>query len=306
MDGILNIKKPQGMTSFGVVALIKRLTGERHTGHAGTLDPEATGVLPVCLGQATRVIEYLFDETKTYQTEVEFGITTDTYDSTGKVISTGDTAGITRETIESALSSFRGSIMQTPPMYSAIKHHGQPLYKLARSGINVERRSRAAQIFSLEIIAWRSPVVTLKVVCGKGTYIRSLAHDLGKTLGGGAVMKSLVRLRVGPFGIEEALSVPQLEQIALYGGWQQHLYPLDFVLLDFPALIVKKKQQCLLVHGSAITIESDIITDTRSGCLSRVYTEDGSFLGMARYDQDNKRWQPQKIFLKKCCELQES
>jgi tRNA pseudouridine55 synthase len=303
MDGILNINKPLGMTSFGVVALVKRLTGERHTGHAGTLDPEATGVLPVCLGQATRVIEFLFDETKTYQAGVELGITTDTYDATGKVISTRDPLGITREMIESTLSGFRGTIMQTPPMYSALKHHGQPLYKLARSGIEVERESRPAQIFSLKIIDWHSPVVTLEVVCGKGTYIRSLAHDLGKELGCGAIMKNLVRLRVGPFGIEDALTVPQLEEVARCGNWQQSLFPLDFVLLNFPVLIVKKEQQCSLIHGAPISIENDKKrTDTETGDLFRVYSEDGGFVGMVRHEKEDNRFHPEKIFLKKCCQ----
>jgi tRNA pseudouridine55 synthase len=300
MDGILSINKPRGMTSFGVVALIKRLTSERHTGHAGTLDPEATGVLPVCLGQATRVIEFLFDETKTYLTEVELGITTDTYDSTGKVISTKDSSGITRETLESALNHFRGTIMQTPPMYSAIKHRGQPLYKLARSGIEVERKSRPVQIFSLEINGWSPPIVTLKVDCGKGTYIRSLAYDLGERLSCGAMMKSLVRLRVGPFGIKEALTVSQVEAISQSGNWQQHIYPLDYVLLNFPALVVNKDQQYSLIHGAPIEMEkNNKHPDTKSGNIVRVYTEDGSFLGMAKYDEENRRWQPEKIFLKK-------
>ena len=213
MDGILNINKPQEMTSFSVVACVKRICGERHAGHAGTLDPLATGVLPICLGQATRVIEFLFDETKTYRAQVELGITTDTYDSTGKVLRTADPSGVSREMIEKALVKFRGSILQTPPMYSAVKHQGKPLYKLARSGIEVERKSRPTQIHSLEIIDWQPPVVTLDIVCGKGTYIRSLAFDLGEALGCGANMKSLIRLRVGPFNIEDALTLPQLEDV---------------------------------------------------------------------------------------------
>ena len=199
MHGLLNINKPAGMTSFGVVDRVKHLSGERRVGHAGTLDPLATGVLPVCLGQATRVIEFLFDSTKTYRAQIELGITTDTYDSSGKVISIKDASGISREMVGSTLDRFRGPILQTPPMYSAIKHHGQPLYKLARSGIEVERKSRPAQIYGLEITDWQPPVVSLDIICGKGTYVRCLAHDLGEALGCGASMKSLVRLKVGPF-----------------------------------------------------------------------------------------------------------
>ena len=300
MDGILNIHKSQDMTSFGVVAAVKRITGERHTGHAGTLDPLATGVLPICLGQATRVIQYLFDETKTYRAQVELGVTTNTYDSTGRVVQTRDAAGITREMVEAALARFRGPILQTPPMFSAVKHQGRPLYKLARSGIEVARKPRPAQIHSLEISGWQPPIVTLTVVCGKGTYIRSLANDLGEVLGCGANMISLVRLRVGPFGIEEALTLEQLQEAFLQGRGQDCLYPIDFVLSSFNAIVVNHEQQCSLIHGMPIVQAA--LPGVLRGSLSRVYTDEGSFLGMAKYDAENGRWQPEKIFLKKCCE----
>ena len=303
MDGILNINKPQDMTSFSVVARVKRITRERHAGHAGTLDPLATGVLPICLGQATRVIEFLFDETKTYRAEVELGITTDTYDSTGKVLRKTDASEISREMIESALVKFRGSILQTPPMYSALKHEGKPLYKLARSGIEIERKSRPARIDSLEIIEWQPPVVTLDIVCGKGTYIRSLANDLGEALGCGANMKSLIRLRVGPFCVDEALTLPQLEEAFQQGCGEKYLYPPDYVLMNFTAVVVNQDQQTSLIHGAPVTLEpshsfSTITQDTRC----RVYTDDGRFLGMIKYDAESNQWLPEKIFLKKCCE----
>jgi tRNA pseudouridine55 synthase len=299
-NGILNINKSPGMTSFAVVAAIKRITQERHTGHAGTLDPLATGVLPVCLGQATRVIQYLFNETKTYRAEIELGVTTDTYDTTGKVMQVRDASGIRREMVEAALGSFRGKILQTPPMYSAVKHRGRPLYKLARSGIEVERKPRPAQIFRLEIIGWQPPVVTLEVVCGKGTYIRSLANDLGEALGCGANMKSLVRSRVGPFGIEDAVSLEQLEKAFHEGRGQDCIYPIDYVLTSFNAVIVNHEQQCSLIHGSQISFTG--LPEVPAGELSRVYTEDGSFLGMIRFDPENNRWQPEKIFIQRCCE----
>jgi tRNA pseudouridine55 synthase len=304
MDGILNINKPAGMTSFDVVARIKRWSGQRHTGHAGTLDPQASGVLPVCLGQATRIIEYLFDETKTYRTQVVFGITTDTYDLTGKVIHTADASGINREMLASALHQFRGTILQTPPMYSALKYHGQPLYKLARSGIEVARQSRPIKIHSLEIIDWQPPVVTVEVVCGKGTYIRSLAHDLGNSLGCGASMQNLVRLKVGPFSIEEALTLPQLEEAFHSGTAETDLYPLDFVLWPFNALVVKKEQQCALIHGAPISLfpsQQEGPLQLSPGMLCRVYTGEGGFLGMVKYDAENCLWRAEKIFLKGCC-----
>jgi tRNA pseudouridine55 synthase len=305
MDGILNINKPPDITSFSVVAAVKRITGERHAGHAGTLDPLATGVLPVCLGQATRVIEYLFGATKTYRAEVEFGKTTDTYDSTGKTVRTGDASGLNPELIEAALVKFRGPIRQTPPMYSAVKHQGQPLYKLARSGVEVERKSRPAHIYSLEITGWHSPVVTLEVVCGKGTYIRSLAYDLGEALGCGANMKSLVRLKVGPFTIEDAVTLPKLEEARQQGSAQKYLYPIDFVLLPFSAIVVDHEQQCSLIHGASISLETGLESpagSARPDYISRVYTQDGSFLGMVKFDSETKLWHPEKIFLQKCCE----
>lgn len=305
MDGILNINKPQGLTSFQVVAAVKRITGEKHCGHAGTLDPIATGVLPVCLGQATRVIEFLFNDTKTYRAQVELGVTTDSYDSTGKVLREADACGVTRDMVERALDGFRGSILQTPPMYSAVKYHGQPLYKLARSGIEVERKSRTAQIYSLEIQDWQPPVVTLDVVCGKGTYIRALANDLGTVLGCGANMKGLIRRRVGPFNIEDALTLPRLEEVFREGDGEKQLYAVDFALMSYSAIVVNKAQQCSLHHGSAISLEAGgeaEKTDVSQAVRSRAYTEDGEFVGMIKYDHETLQWRPEKIFLKNCCE----
>jgi len=305
MDGILNINKSPGMTSFDVVARVKRITGERHTGHAGTLDPMATGVLPVCLGQATRVIEFLFDETKTYRAEVKLGITTDTYDSTGKILKTADASDITREMVETVLEKFRGQILQTPPMYSAIKHKGKPLYKLARSGIEVERESRPAYIYRLEFINWRPPVFSLEIVCGKGTYIRSLAHDIGEALGSGAVMTNLIRSRVGPFTIEDAITLLQLEEACSRGQIGMYLYPADYVLSHFNAVVVSKGQQISLVQGSPVTLEltgEAGPSAATSGSRSRAYSEDGIFIGIIRYDAEKNRWQPEKIFWKRPCE----
>ncbi len=301
MDGILNINKPRDMTSFQVVAKVKRLCREKQAGHAGTLDPQATGVLPVCLGQATRIIEYLFDATKSYRAEVELGITTDTYDAAGKAIRMADAAGIRRENVESVLAKYRGDIQQVPPMYSAIKHKGKPLYKLARSGIEVERRSRSAHIYNLEIRGWEPPVVTLDIVCSKGTYIRSLANDIGEALGCGAYLKSLVRLRVGPFKIEDALTLPHLEEALGQGHGEKYLYPLDFALLPFTAVVVNEENRSSLIHGAPITLDTE--TEAGSADLaakrrSRVYTEEGCFLGMLKYDPETGRWWPEKIFFR--------
>jgi tRNA pseudouridine55 synthase len=305
MNGILNIHKPVGLTSFDVVARIKRWSKQRRTGHAGTLDPQASGVLPVCLGQATRIIEYLFNETKTYRAQVVLGISTDSFDSAGQVTRTADASGINREMVSSALERFRGTILQKPPMYSALKFHGQPLYKLARSGIEVDLPPRPAVIHSLEITDWQPPVVTLEVVCGKGTYIRSLAHDLGESLGCGASLQSLVRLQVGPFSLQDALTLPQLEEAFRSGTAEKFLHPLDFVLWPFHALVVNREKQCALVHGHPISLDpagSDGLALVSPEMLCRVYTEDGGFVGMVKYDAKDGCWRPQKIFQNDCCQ----
>jgi len=309
MDGILNINKPWGETSFSVVARVKRLTGERCVGHAGTLDPEATGVLPVCLGGGTRVIEFLAEATKAYRAQIELGVATDTYDASGKVIQKGDPSGISQEQLKSALASFCGLIQQIPPMYSAVKHHGKRLYQLARAGIKVERKSRPIRIYRLELVDWQLPVVTIEVVCGKGTYIRSLAHDLGQVLGCGANLKSLVRLRYGVFDIEDAVSLPQLEDAFHYGYWQCYIYPIDIVLLHWAAMIVSDDTGRLIRNGRPFVLgdydssgETECLKQSPIACPSfetrcRVYTLDGCFLGVLRFNRERGQWQPEKVFL---------
>jgi tRNA pseudouridine55 synthase len=300
MDGILNINKPPGLTSFGVVARVKRITHEKHCGHAGTLDPLATGVLPVCLGQATRVIEYLFDETKTYRAEVRLGLTTDSYDTSGQIIQEKDPSQITREMVEAVLNRFRGTISQIPPMFSALKHNGRPLYELARAGQEIERQPRTAQIFKLELSHWQGPLFSLEVECSKGTYIRSLAHDIGQVLGCGAAMQNLVRERVGPFALEEALSLEQLAAVFSQGGGEKSLYPTDFALGDFPAIIVNHEQQCALIHGNPLASTSTGWPTVDK--LVRIYSQTGDFIGMVKYLAEKQCWQPDKIFLQRCCQ----
>jgi len=308
VDGILNIDKPWGKTSFSVVALVKRLSGERRVGHAGTLDPMATGVLPVCFGQGTRIIEFLAEATKTYRTQIELGVTTDTYDASGKIISKRDPSGVSREQLESALDAFRGITQQTPPMYSAVKHQGQRLYELARAGIRVARKSRPTKIFKLEIVDWQPPVVTVEVECGKGTYIRSVAHDLGQSLGCGAHLKSLIRLSYGPFDIKTAVSVPQLEDAFRYGYWRYFVHPIDTVLLPWRAIVVNDATERAIKSGAPVALANDnsiglteyleeapLVSPIETHC--RTYTLDGHFLGVLRFDPERGQWQPEKVFL---------
>ncbi|MDD5288029.1 MAG: tRNA pseudouridine(55) synthase TruB [Dehalococcoidales bacterium] len=295
MDGILNINKPSGKTSFSIVAMVKRLTGEKRVGHAGTLDPMAVGVLPVCLGQATRLVEYLMDTTKTYCAEIELGVTTDTYDSEGKVTQRGDASGITLDKLETALNSFRGVINQTPPMYSAVKHRGRPLYELARAGICVERKSRTAKIHSLELKEWQSPILTIVVTCGKGTYIRSLANDLGQALGCGASLKSLMRSRCGIFDINEAVSPERFQEACEGGYWESLLYPMDSILSHWSAVIVNEKKEQAIRNGALVGLEEDVSLRV-GGDYCRAYTWNGSLLGILRFDSEHKQWQPEKVF----------
>jgi tRNA pseudouridine55 synthase len=306
MDGILNINKPPGMTSFAVVSRIKRICHEKHTGHAGTLDPIATGVLPICLGQATRVIEYLFDQTKTYRTEIKLGVTTDSFDSTGTILSEKDTSAITLQNIEAVLPRFRGDISQMPPMFSALKHNGQPLYKLAREGIEIERQSRPVHIYRLEIIEWHSPVLSLEIECSKGTYIRCIANDIGEALGCGGIMQGLVRTRVGDFKLEETLTLDQLEEAFKNGRGEKYLHAADYALQNYPVIIVKHEQQCSLVHGMPLVIPVQGDPDPAELGFTRAYNEQGDFVGMLKYELEKAHWQPHKIFIKQCCQQTES
>ena len=298
MDGILNIDKPPGKTSFGVVAMVKRLSGERRVGHAGTLDPDATGVLPVCLGQATRIVEFLVDTTKTYRAGVELGISTDTYDASGQITQRGDPSSVDLDTLQSALASFRGAIRQTPPMFSALKHRGQPLYKLARAGISVERQSRTIKIHRLELISWQPPLATLEIECTKGTYIRALAHDLGQALGCGAYLKSLVRTRCGLFDIKDAVSLPQLEEAFRHGYWENFLLHTDFALHDYRALVVDDAAVAAIKNGNFIAIDASHSPNADADkTYCRAYSQDGRFLGILCFVPEKGLWHPEKVFV---------
>jgi tRNA pseudouridine55 synthase len=296
LDGILNIDKPAGKTSYGIVAVVKRLSGEPRVGHAGTLDPAATGVLPVCLGQATRIVEFLVNTTKAYYAVIELGIATDTFDSSGKITCRGDWSVVDLEKLKSALALFQGVIQQTPPMFSALKHHGQPLYKLAREGLSIERKSRMVKIHRLELVSWQPPDVTLEIECGKGVYIRSLAHDLGQALGCGAYLKGLVRTRCGIFGIEDAVSLSRLEEAFHQGDWQHFLYPVDSVLQDFDAVVVDDDAVAAIRNGQSIAVADSQAADAEK-TYRRAYSQDGSFLGILRYLPDKGLWQPKKVFV---------
>ncbi len=300
MDGILNIDKPAGKTSFSIVAMVKRLNGEKRVGHAGTLDPAATGVLPVCLGRGTRIIEFLMNTTKTYQAQIELGTATDTYDGSGQITRQEDLTSINQPQLEAALDLFRGTIQQTPPMYSALKYHGQPLYELARAGITVERKKRTATIHRLELIRWQPPVVTVEVECSKGTYIRSLAHDLGQSLDCGAHLKNLVRTRCGIFDIKDAISIARFEEACRYGYWQHFVYPIDIVLRHHRAVVVNDATEEIIRKGGPLVLGNGDSHGEKSGSepdQCRAYTLDGRFLAVLHHVPEKGLWQPKKVIL---------
>ena len=299
MNGILNLNKPPGKSSFALVSLVRRLTEARRVGHGGTLDPGAEGVLPILVGQATRMSSFLLQVHKVYRAWVRLGVVTDTYDAEGSVVAQGDPSRVTREQVLEALQQFRGVIQQLPPMYSALKRQGRPLYRLARAGIQVERTPREAQVYRLELVRWEPPLLELEVECGRGTYIRSLAHDLGTTLGCGAHLHGLLRTRVGPFGIEEALSVEALFDAVHGGYWEQHLYPLDHLLLELPALILDEEDERAVSQGRSLP-SPDTPTGVRalaSGALCRAYSQDGRFVALLSSHGTHPEWRPSRVFL---------
>ena len=291
INGILNINKPAGKTSAWVVSRVRRCSGERHVGHVGTLDPLAVGVLPICVGQAAKMSAFILAQHKTYLAEIELGISTDTDDLEGRITQVGDPSHITSEQIQKLLTDFTGVISQRPPMYSAIKHQGKRLYDIARSGIEVERDEREVQVFRIELLQWQPPSFTVAVECGKGTYIRSLAHDIGQRLGCGAHLKGLIRTSCGPFNIKDSITIHQLEDAFENDYWQDLLYPMDMVLENYTAAILNAEQERAIRNGRPLNLN---IVSAGEHC--RAYSPDGRFLALLRYLPDSGVWQPEKVF----------
>ena len=298
MDGILNVYKEAGYTSHDVVAKLRGILGQKKIGHTGTLDPAATGVLPVCCGKATKICELLTNKDKTYQAVCRLGVITDTQDTTGKILEERTVKNITVEEIYQAVASFEGEIMQTPPMYSALKVNGKKLCDLARNGIEVERKPRPVQIYEIEIVNIELPHVTMRVHCSKGTYIRTLCHDIGLKLGCGGCMESLKRTRVADFSIEQALTLGEIEKKRDAGELEQILYPTDYVFRALEAVTVQKKYGKILYNGNRIAkaffVTPPISDETES---VRIYDEEGRFIGIYRYDKRQENYKPVKIFL---------
>jgi len=297
IDGILNVNKPPAMTSFQVVSIIRQWSNERRVGHAGTLDPFATGVLPVCLGQGTRVAEFLTEGNKTYRAAIELGTSTDTYDLNGRVIERCDASGVTREQVEIVLTSFRGPILQIPPMYSALKRGGKRLYQMARAGIEVPREARNVELLRLELLDWQPPLFTLEVECSKGTYIRSLAHDIGQALGCGSHLRSLVRTKNGPFYLEDSIPLSDLEEAFRDSYWHDLIYPMDFVLTHWKAAILGEASEHALQRGQSLPFAGEDGPSRKDGGhRCRAYTLDGRIFALLRWDAATGLWHPDKVF----------
>jgi tRNA pseudouridine55 synthase len=289
-SGILVLDKPPGLTSFDAVAVARRQLGQRRVGHAGTLDPAATGVLPLLLGEATKLTPYLVDQDKEYLAVVRFGVTTDTHDLTGTVRSEAPVGVLTRERLERACRPLVGRISQVPPMFSAIHHEGRRLYELAREGIEVERAPRQVVVVSITIEDVGERTATLRVVCGKGTYVRVLAADLGTALGCGAAVERLTRTRVGPFGLEAAVSWTELTAAGRAEVWARVL-PTDAALVDWPAVRLDGEGARRFRHGQA----ADLATPLPEARLVRVYDDAGVLLGVGDAVIAGRKVQPVRI-----------
>ena len=273
------------MTSHDVVRQVRRLSDTRRVGHAGTLDPLATGVLVLALRRATRLLQYVVGRPKEYTAHVRFGAVSSTYDGEGEIISTG-AVDVSGSQVAEALDLFRGEVEQVPPMYSALKKEGVPLYELARKGIEIEREARKVTIYEIELVDWEVPVAELKIVCSAGTYIRSLAHDLGQALGCGGYLAALRRTAIGPFTDEDAVPLEILTPETII----PHVQPMDTALGYLPALYFSMEEAERLAYGQRLPREKGAIESD----MARAYDAAGNFVGIVSAEEG--RWRPQKIF----------
>lgn len=304
VNGIINVYKEKGYTSFDVVAKLRGILKMKKIGHTGTLDPDAEGVLPVCLGKATKVCDLLTDKNKVYETVMLLGKVTDTQDISGTVLKEQEV--LVEETqVRHVIESFVGDYMQIPPMYSALKVDGKKLCDLARAGVTVERKARPVQIFSISILEMNLPRVKMRVECSKGTYIRTLCQDIGEQLGCGACMESLLRTQVSSFQLQNALRLSEIEELVKQQAsdvppelWNADMFDfvdaVDSVFLNYPKGVVKKEFDKLLYNGNRMTEDMFVETFAETQTI-RVYDEEGNFIGIYQFmGQDYK---PVKMFI---------
>ena len=298
INGIVNIYKEKGYTSHDVVAVLRKVVGQKKIGHTGTLDPDATGVLPVCLGRATKVCELLTDHDKTYEALLLLGKTTDTQDISGEVLEERDPGDLTEEEVRSCIESFIGEYDQIPPMYSALKVNGKKLYELAREGKTVERKSRKVQIHGIRILEMNLPHVRMEVDCSKGTYIRTLCHDIGEKLQVGGCMEELERTKVGRFLKEDAVTLDEVRQKMEQGEGAELFTPLDQIFAELPAVTVTDAKAWMSYNGNDLLerflLEKEAWTD---GQEVRVYDSRKNFIGLYQYRAPKKLFHIKKMFL---------
>ena len=289
-SGIINVYKEAGYTSFDVVARLRGILKIKKIGHTGTLDPDATGVLPVCVGKATKLCDMLTDKDKVYECVMMLGVETDTYDLSGRILERNSVTASEAE-IVAAINSFVGDIMQVPPMYSALKVNGKKLYELAREGKEVERKARPVTIFSIDILNISLPEVSIRIHCSKGTYIRSLCHDVGEKLGCGCAMKSLIRTRVSMFDIADARTLDEIERIVKAGNLDGIMLPVDQAFEGLETVFVIPTDEAIKHAVNGVPIPStevfaESISGFEDGKRYRIYLPDNRFIGVYSYNED--------------------
>ena len=306
INGIINIYKIKGFTSHDVVAKLRGIVKQKKIGHTGTLDPDATGVLPVCLGSATKLCDMLTDKEKEYIAKVQLGVTTDTQDMTGTVLSEKE-VNVTESLVREMIQSFVGRYEQIPPMYSALKVNGKKLYELARAGKEVERKARPVTIHYIEILDMALPQITIKVGCSKGTYIRTLCHDLGEKLGCGAAMASLERTKSGQFSLDTAITLEELEEKLKNSGedrekvLQTLVIPVDKMFSEYQELRLLPQWEKLIQNGNSFeekNLKKEFLENDRvDKSQYRVYMNENTFMGVYEYRKKEKKFYPVKMFL---------
>mgnify|MGYP002303860240 CR=1 FL=1 len=293
INGIINVYKEKGYTSFDVVAKLRGILKTKKIGHTGTLDPDAEGVLPVCLGKATKVCDLLTDKNKEYVAVMLLGKVTDTQDTTGTVLEEHPVE-VTEEQVKEAVLSFTGEYMQVPPMYSALKVNGKKLCDLARAGVTVERQARPVQIYSIEIIKMELPRVCMRVRCSKGTYIRTLCNDIGEKLGCGGAMEELLRTRSGNFTLEESMALSQVEEAVADGTIGEKIVSIEDVLSMYPALTCTPEGDRLLGNGNPVPEE--LVQGGNREEKVRMYKSSGNFTGIYGWDERKQKYVPVRMF----------
>lgn len=301
INGVINVYKEPGFTSHDVVAKLRGILKQKKIGHMGTLDPNAVGVLPVCLGKATKLCDILSEKDKTYQATLLLGIETNTQDTTGDVLEKASDENIkkvTEEEVISVVKSFVGDYEQIPPMFSAIKIGGQKLYNLARRGEVIERPARHCKIHDITITKIELPRIEMRVTCSKGTYIRTLCHDIGEKLGVGGTMEALTRTKVDRFSVEDSITLSQIELARDNNVLKEHLIPVDEMLSEYSKCIVAKEAEKLVYNGNIFTSGNTLLKmNHEDGQIVRVYTQPGDFIGLYKFDAKKQIYRPDKIFL---------